>query len=264
VPVPKSLRVLEDIFGQLPELTTVSAGVLHPKALLYGRPKAWKTTTAAGVGERPLLFAVDTGWSSLKDYPELNEKVTFEPCRGLKHFKYFTEAIREDLPRYREFDHIIIDPVNKLSAMYLDFLQNNYKPSGAIDSQRVHWIPVEGSDEDPFTTPGWGDYHAVRNWFRDPVAELTKAPVMVTWICHAKVDMKTGILKPDLPESLYTLLCAEVDFIGHMEVNQGTSMVSFESSTKKDAGSRARKLNGKKISAQEYSHAIDKWRRGEL
>lgn len=239
---------------------------LHPKSLLYGKPKIGKTITACRVGQRPLLFACDPGWSSIKDWPDLCERVTVDEMQSLKHFKLFVEALATDLPRYREFDHVIIDPTNKIVMQYIDFLQDNYKPSQA--DSRVHWQPIAGSKELTFTTAGMGDYQAVRNWIRRPVYQLTRLQKMVTFICHAQepgfTESASAPVRAALPGKTYEMLAQEVDFIGYMEAKGTNITISLSPSEKEDAGSRIRALHGQKIKADDFPTAIEKWRNGEL
>lgn len=263
--MPMNPEDLERILGQHSVPMSAKERPLHPKSLLYGRPKVGKTVTACGVGERPLLLAADGGWTSLVDWPELADLVTVDEIQSLKHFNLLVEALETGLDRYKEFDHIIVDPFNKLVMMYLDFLQDNFEPSQA--DSRVHWIPKQGSKEKPFTTGGMGDYHAVRNYFRRPVYRLARLPRMLTFICHANepgvTEKASAPVRAALPQKTYEMLAAEVDFIGFMEANGTNITISVSPSAKEDAGSRIKAIHGKKIAASDYSKVIDKWRRGE-
>lgn len=259
---------LDELLAQHSTLASVKDRPLFPKSLIYGRPKIGKTTTMSRVGERPLLLAVDPGWSVLRDWPELAEKVTVDEVKSVKHWKLIVEALKMETKLYKEFDHIITDPFNKLVQQYIDFLQENLKPS--THDARVYWTPTQAGTSagvEGFTTAGMGDYMAVRNHFRTPVYQLTSLPRMVTFICHAAepgITDKSGTpRRAALPGKTYEMLAQEVDFIGYMEANGANITISLSPSDKEDAGSRVRALHGKKIKAESFPNVINKWRNGE-
>jgi hypothetical protein len=221
----------------------------------------------ARIGKKTLLFAADPGWSALKEYPDLLDHVTVVEMQSLKHFKLFCEALSRRLPEYDEYDHIMVDPINKIVMEYIDFLQENYKPSTA--DSRVHWLPTNASNRDTpaFDTAGMGDYQAVRNWLRTPIYQLMRLPKMVTIVCHATepgfTEAKGSSMRAALPGKCYELLAQEVDFIAFMEAKGKNITISLSPSEKEDAGSRVKALHGRKIQAGQFPAYIGQWSRGE-
>src|SRR6266496_512424 len=118
------------------------------KNYIYGDYKVGKTVLACKCGRRPLLFATDPGWVSLKDWPELAHVEVIE-CQGLKHYETFVKGLGAGIPIYREFDHVVVDPWSKLVDMYIDWLQDNVTPSTA--DARVYW-QTKSNKTDPSAT----------------------------------------------------------------------------------------------------------------
>lgn len=232
------------------------------KTLLYGDFKIGKTVVAASCGARPLLFAVDNGWVSLKDWPELSHVEVIE-CQGLRHYEAFIKALKEDIPLYREFDHTIIDPWSKLVDMRLDYLQDNYQPDSA--DARIHWGRKPGVTDPevkPFTTAGMGDYAATRDYFRKSIYPLLKTQKHVTLVAHLREPSfmdKVKTLRSSVPGKTHEMIAREVDLIALMEAEGNSRTISFEANSKQDAGARFKSLHGKKIKAEDLPKLYEKW-----
>jgi hypothetical protein len=224
------------------------------KNYYYGDYKIGKTVTVAHCAERPLLFAIDNGWVSLKDWPDLGHVEVIE-CQGLKHYETFVTALSKDLPLYQEFDHVILDPWSKLVDMRIDYLQDNAVPNTA--DARVQWGRKPGTNDPdftPFTTAGMGDYLAVRDYFRKTIYPLMRIQKHVSVISHLREPSfldKTKTLRSSVPGKTHEMIAREVDFIGLMEAEGENRTISFLPNSKQDAGSRFRELHGKTIKAED-------------
>lgn len=233
---------------------------LHPNIYLFGSHKIGKSILSCMVGNRPLHLAADTGWSSLLDWPELSHVIVDE-IQNLNHFRMMTKALADNDPVYEGLDPVIVDPFNKLVDEYLDYLQDNYTPSTA--DSRVHWVPIGKSREEEFTTPGMGDYQAVRNFFRRPVHRLCRLPRTVIFVCHTRdpgITEKNPKIKSALPGKTHEMLAREVDLLAHMELKGGKRTISFDTNSDREVGSRLRGLQGKVIDASELPEIIKNWR----
>lgn len=230
--------------------------------LLYGELKVGKTIAACRCGKRPLLFSADNGWISLKDWPELDHVVVDE-CQNVKHLEVFVKALVDNVPLYREIDHIIIDPLNVIVNMYIDYLQDNFVPSSA--DARVHWGKVAGApdnDARSFTTAGMGDYQAVRNHFRKIILPLFRIKKHVTLICHEREPSfmdSARVIRPALPGQTHSMIAQQVDLISHFTAEDGKRRISFKPSKREDAGARFRQLHGRIIDADDLPSLYTKW-----
>lgn len=235
------------------------------KSLFYGFRKTGKTILAARTSEKPLLLACDAGWVSLRDWPELSHVEVIE-YQGLKHLNLIAKAIREDAPIYREFDHLIIDPISTAVYDYVSWLQENYTYSGP--DTRITWIPKRGSKEETFTTAGVTDYNAVVQRFRGAIYRFGLAPKDITYIAHVKdpsfMNPKDKSIKPNLPGGVSSLLQKEVGIIGYVEADGDKRTVSMRATTEEDSGSWLRKLHGKRVTVEQYPEIIRKWKAGDL
>lgn len=234
------------------------------KSMLYGHKKTGKTILSCQVTERPLLLAADAGWVSLRDWPELSHVEVVE-YQGLDHFKLIARALKDDSRLYREFDHIIFDPISTAIYDHLSWMVDNFDVSSA--DTRVHYIPKRGVKEPAFETTGWNDYNAVLQKFRPPIYRLGVVPKDITYICHVK-DPATGSkdksIKPNLPAAVYSLLAKEVGIIGYMEANGDKRTVSLRPSENQEAGSWIRALHNKTVRAEDYPTTIRRWKEGTL
>ena len=232
------------------------------KALYYGDYKVGKTVTVAHCAKRPLLFAIDNGWTSLKDWPDLGHVEVIE-CQGLKHYDTFVTALAKDLPLYKEFDHVMLDPWSKLVDTYIDFLQDNAVPSTA--DARIQWSRKPGSNDpdfSPFTTAGMGDYMAVRDHFRKTIYPLMRVQKHVSIIAHLREPSfldKVKTLRSSVPGKTHEMIAREVDFIGLVEAEGDNRTISFQASSKQDAGSRFREIHGKTIKAEDLPKLYTRW-----
>ena len=244
---------------------SVSEKSPYLKSLFYGFRKSGKTVMAAHVGERPLLLACDAGWVSLRDWPELQHVEVIE-YKGLKHLNLLSRAVKDGAPIYREFDHLIIDPISTAVYDYISWLQENYSPSGP--DTRITWVPKAGSKEKAFTTSGLVDYNAVVQNFRGAVYRFGSAPKDVTYIAHVKdpsfLNPKDKSIKPNLPGAFSSLLQKEVGVIGYVEADGDKRTVSMRATAEEDSGSWLRKLHGKRVPVEQYPEIIRKWKAGDL
>lgn len=235
------------------------------KMLLYGYHKSGKTIAACRIGKKQLLMAADNGWSSVKDYEELGQVEVIE-MRNHQHFSLMSQAIRDDVKLYREFDHVIVDPLSKLVDKYIDYLQDSFDPDKRGDN-RTTYGPRAGVTDQAFTIPGMTDYGAARNYFRKPVYMLIEAHRDVTIITHVREPGFTDtskVLRPSVPGKIHEMLGREVNIIAYMEVENGNRFISTSPSNKRDAGTWIRKLNNKRIPAEEFPDLIAKWKEGTL
>ncbi len=261
-PDPK-LAALEEMLAKYGSPLSARDKPAYLKSLLYGDYKVGKTVVACKCGRRPLLFATDPGWVSLKDWPELADKVEVIECQGLRHYEAFVKGLANDIPIYREFDHVILDPWSKLVDMYLDWLQDNVTPSTA--DARVQWNTKSLKTDPtaaPFTTAGMGDYQAVRNHFRRSVYPLLLVQKHVTLIAHLREpsfldNVKT--LRSSVPGKTHEMIAREVDVIGLMEAEGEKRTISFIANSRQDAGARFRELHGRVINADDLPLLYKKW-----
>lgn len=256
---------LEAMLAKYSSPVSVKEKPPYLKSLIYGFRKTGKTIMTAKVTEKPLLIACDAGWISLRDWPELSHVEVVE-YQGLKHFDLLSKAIKDDVKLYREFDHVIVDPLSTAAYEYIAFLQENFAPTGP--DTRITWIPKAGSKEKAFTTSGITDYNALLQSFRGPVMRLGLAHKDVTYIAHVKdpsfMNPKDKSIKPNLPGALASLLQKEVGVIGYVEADGDKRTVSMRATTEEDSGSWLRLLHGKRVPVEQYPEIIRKWKAGTL
>lgn len=232
--------------------------------ILYGEHKCGKTKITAMIGERPRIFAVDNGWVTLKDWPEIAERVDVTVFKNFKHFEAFCTALIEDAPIYQHNDHIIFDPMSKLVREYVQYLDAN-AITPKDESARVRWSRKPGA-EDPdfedFTTPGMGDFNATLKYFRKWMYPLFRIEKHVTLIAHARIPSfmdKEKVIRAAFPQQTGDMFSQECDLISFMEADGDKRTISFEKSKRKDAGARFRAVHGKVINAEDLPKLYQKW-----
>lgn len=232
--------------------------------ILYGEPKCGKTKIACEIGKRPRLFAVDNGWTSLKDWPEIAARVDVTTFQRFRHFEAFCAALIKDEPIYQENDHIIFDPTSKLVREYLLYLDAN-AITPKDEAARVRWTRKPGA-EDPdfedFTTSGMGDYNATLKYFRKWMYPLFKINKHITLIAHVREPSfmdKVKETRAAFPGQTGAMLSQECDLISYMEADGDKRTISFRNTKKEDSGARFRSVHGKVINAEDLPRLYEKW-----
>lgn len=238
------------------------------KSLVYGHKKTGKTIMAAMMTDNPLLVACDSGWTSLKDWPELHHVRVLE-YGGVHWFREFALAVKNKDPEFAGYDNIIIDPVSRIVYDYVDWLVSGFGVDRA--DSRVHYVPsseAKKAGEKEFATSGMNDYNAAVQKMRPEIMKLSLAPQDITYIAHVKDPSFTNpsdkSIKPNMPASLYSLLSKEVGIIGHMEAEGDKRTVSMRPGSNVEAGSWIRALQGKKVNAEEFPKMLRLWKEGRL
>lgn len=256
---------IKDVEEALGRYSSPAKVLEHPVWLtncLYGNFKVGKTVAAAHI-PKTLIFACDRNWTSILDYPELHD-VEVQQFQGLRHWETFIVALKEDLPIYREFKHIMIDPFNALVDTKIDWLQDNFTPSKQGDNRTV-WTPKPGRIDEKaqtFTSPGMSDYQVVRDYFRKYVNPLSFVQKHITYVCHVRepgFTDKVKIIRPALPGKTWEMIARQCSFISYMEDINGKRTISFETDQLHDGGSVFKALHGKVINADKLHELYSKY-----
>jgi hypothetical protein len=236
--------------------------------LLYGNYKAGKTVQSCKVikPEKTLLYACDINWVSILDWPELAD-VEVVLHKNLNHWEAFCKALLLDLPIYKEFKHVLIDPFNALVDEKLDWLQDNFTPSKQGNNRTEWTVKADHPDKvEPFTSTGMSDYGAVRDYFRRFIPKLSRMDRHLTFVCHVREPGYADPVKEiraAVPGKTHELLARNMNLISYMEDKVGGREISFETVKKHDGGSVFRELHGRRIKAEDLPEVYKKYARGE-
>jgi len=242
------------------------------KACFYGEFGTGKTVLAARCGRpntRTLFIAVDPGWVSLKNHPEITD-IDIVEYQGLKHVATIARAIKEGHSRYKDVGLVIVDTLSEIQENYVDFLAE--KATWSKDSRPVAIIKDDNGRPQNEVIPGMDDYHLARNKMRPIVRDLCKAPVDVIFTAHLREpgpmdkQMTGGTStplrerRPTLTEKLYLVVARECHLLGFMEREGNKRTIQFETTKTVSAKSRIKELDGRKVTAEELPQIIQKWR----
>lgn len=164
----------------------------YARTLFYGEPGSGKTVAACSFGERILYVESDPmGWVSLENHPVLKSRVHRMPYQGLSQLEAIAQAVEEDIPFFRQFDHIVLDTFSNMANLDLD----------RVVATRA--AKDKGKSEDFPTQPDYG-FNTER--MRKVLNRILVLPVHVTMTSHQREDKdeRTGrmYIRPDFTPKL--------------------------------------------------------------
>lgn len=262
--IPTELDKIQQALSKYDEPMAAKERPVWINNLLYGQYGVGKTKVACECGENPYLFAIDSGWTTLKDWPELSEKVTVGECQGIAHYEIFVKALVAGAPLYEQFDHIIIDPWSKLIDERLDWQLLNLAPSKQGENRTNFSVKPDGPDRanaKPEASAGWSDYQLVRNWARRFVYPLFRLPKHITLVCHVRDPgfSDDRSIRASVPGKTHEMVAREVDLISYMIQEGDNRTISFHPGKNIDGKSRYRNLHGKSIKAEQLPDIYRKY-----
>lgn len=240
------------------------------KMMLFGEQGVGKTVLSCCFG-KTLIISMDSGWESIKNWPDIEKNVEVVDYQGDKHMLLLARALATNSGRYAEIDTVVLDTVSQMQERYIDFLmargkwdkqmRPQFKFTNAKDSIKYGDMVKE--------LPGGDDYHAARNVFREPLAILTEAPKNVIFLAHTKkpgaltpTEEKTKLI-PNITDGLNTAIGRNCGLYGHMVVKkikgEQIRVIDFIKNEDLEAKSRINALNGALVKTETFVETIAEW-----
>jgi len=227
-----------------------------PKICLYGEFGKAKTVTAAMYSSNSVIYATDSGWTSLDNH---SLKAAIRPYQGVSQ-------LRDVKFEQEPFDTFILDTVNEMTEEYLDMLMDNATWGGKFRESLVvgSGAPKEVKTElQGMDNPAPADYHVIRNKFRPILRRFIKAPVAVFFIVHENAPIaglsKDMTKKPQLSDKVYKVIAQDCHVIGRCtgSIKMGFK-IDVEGNDLIAAKSRISTIKGK-MSPEDFIQALQKW-----
>lgn len=214
------------------------AKVANPKLLiLFGRPKAGKSTLAAAI-DNNLIIDLENGYQALS--------ALVVQARSVKDFGEIATAIKEEIKRNGKFpyNYITIDNATRLEEMCLSYAIQLYKatPQGKN---------YQGTDIR--TLPNGSGYMWLRMAVKkviDLFRDLCETLIIIAHVKDRQITVdgqEMSEMTIDLTGKLGDIICGEADAIGYVYRKKNETIVSFEGGENTIREARAEHLRGKKI-----------------
>ena len=214
------------------------AKVANPKLLiLFGRPKAGKSTLAAAI-DNNLIIDLENGYQALS--------ALIVQARSVKDFGEIATAIKEEIKRNGKFPYkyITIDNATRLEEMCLSYAIQLYKatPQGKN---------YQGTDIR--TLPNGSGYMWLRMAVKkviDLFRDLCETLIIIAHVKDRQITVdgqEMSEMTIDLTGKLGDIICGEADAIGYVYRKKNETIVSFEGGENTIREARADHLRGKKI-----------------
>lgn len=214
------------------------AKVANPKLLiLFGRPKAGKSTLAAAI-ENNLIIDLENGYQALE--------AMVVQARSIKDFGEIANAIKEEINTTgkKPYKYITIDNATRLEEMCLSYACQLYKASPQGKN-------YQGNDVR--TLPNGSGYMWIRIAVKkviDLFRDLSDTLILIAHVKERQINVEGQEMSEmalDLTGKLGDILCGEADAIGYVYRKKNETIISFEGGENNIREARAPHLRGKKI-----------------
>ena len=212
--------------------------VNNPKLLiLFGRPKAGKSTLAASL-DNNLIIDLENGYQALE--------ALVVQARSVKDFGDIATAIREEIKNTgnKPYKYITIDNATRLEEMCLSYATQLYKASPQGKN-------YQGNDVR--TLPNGSGYMWIRMAVKkviDLFRDLSDTLILIAHVKERQINIEGQEMSEmalDLTGKLGDILCGEADAIGYVYRKKNETIVSFEGGENNIREARSEHLRGKKI-----------------
>lgn len=212
--------------------------VNNPKLLiLFGRPKAGKSTLAASL-DNNLIIDLENGYQALE--------ALVVQARSVKDFGDIATAIREEIKNTgnKPYKYITIDNATRLEEMCLSYATQLYKASPQGKN-------YQGNDVR--TLPNGSGYMWIRMAVKkviDLFRDLSDTLILIAHVKERQINLEGQEMSEmalDLTGKLGDILCGEADAIGYVYRKKNETIVSFEGGENNIREARSEHLRGKKI-----------------
>ena len=212
--------------------------VNNPKLLiLFGRPKAGKSTLAASL-DNNLIIDLENGYQALE--------ALVVQARSVKDFGDIATAIREEIKNTgnKPYKYITIDNATRLEEMCLSYATQLYKASPQGKN-------YQGNDVR--TLPNGSGYMWIRMAVKkviDLFRDLSDTLILIAHVKERQINVEGQEMSEmalDLTGKLGDILCGEADAIGYVYRKKNETIVSFEGGENNIREARSEHLRGKKI-----------------
>lgn len=212
--------------------------VSNPKLIiLFGRPKAGKSTLAASI-DNNLIIDLENGYQAL-------EAMVIQ-ARSVKDFGDIATAIREEIKETgkKPYKYITIDNATRLEDMCLSYALQLYKSSPQGKN-------YQGNDVR--TLPNGSGYMWIRMAVKkviDLFRDLSETLILIAHVKERQINVEGQEMSEmalDLTGKLGDILCGEADAIGYVYRKKNETIISFEGGENNIREARAEHLRGKKI-----------------
>lgn len=212
--------------------------VSNPKLIiLFGRPKAGKSTLAASI-DNNLIIDLEDGYQAL-------EAMVIQ-ARSVKDFGDIATAIREEIKETgkKPYKYITIDNATRLEDMCLSYALQLYKSSPQGKN-------YQGNDVR--TLPNGSGYMWIRMAVKkviDLFRDLSETLILIAHVKERQINVEGQEMSEmalDLTGKLGDILCGEADAIGYVYRKKNETIISFEGGENNIREARAEHLRGKKI-----------------
>ena len=214
------------------------AKIANPKLLiLFGRPKAGKSTLAAAI-ENNLIIDLENGYQALE--------AMVVQARSIKDFGEIANAIKEEINTTgkKPYKYITIDNATRLEEMCLSYACQLYKASPQGKN-------YQGNDVR--TLPNGSGYMWIRIAVKkviDLFRDLSDTLILIAHVKERQINVEGQEMSEmalDLTGKLGDILCGEADAIGYVYRKKNETIISFEGGENNIREARAPHLRGKKI-----------------
>ena len=212
--------------------------VSNPKLIiLFGRPKAGKSTLAASI-DNNLIIDLEDGYQALE--------AMVVQARSVKDFGDIATAIREEIKNTgkKPYKYITIDNATRLEEMCLSY---------AIQLYRATPQGKNYQGNDIRTLPNGSGYMWIRMAVKkviDLFRDLSDTLILIAHVKERQINVEGQEMSEmalDLTGKLGDILCGEADAIGYVYRKKNETIISFEGGENNIREARAEHLRGKKI-----------------
>ena len=191
-----------DVFGMMSRMSPEEASFV---GCFFGEPGTRKTVRAMQLAqeitppEKKILYIyTGQGWTSLMNFPELMNRVIKMPfVRNEQLETLRTMLLNKQIMEQLNIGAIIFDEYNRMQDMDTDILTKHR--AGLVN--KVPQYDKQGKQiyKDP-DTPEWPEYNTTKVRLINLINDLLVIPkVHSIFICHTRLQKKTGKVEPDFP-----------------------------------------------------------------